>query len=81
MLVLLKMGASSNVSIICVCRKLVKTAPGYKSELWVSLIEKAVSKIFGSYEDLERSIGSLKDDMYLLTGSPSYEYKLQSTTE
>ena len=36
--------------------------------------------MFGSYEDIEKNVGSIKDDMYILTGAPTFEYKLEGST-
>lgn len=36
--------------------------------------------MFGSYEDIEKNVGSIKDDMYILTGAPTFEYKLDALT-
>lgn len=48
--------------------KLAKNSIGYETELWVSLIEKALAKVYGSYEDMQ--FGSLEDFMWELTGAP-----------
>jgi hypothetical protein len=47
----------------------------------VSLIEKAVSKIFGSYEDMTIANLGLKDAFTLITGAPSLEISLSSVKD
>lgn len=49
-------------------KKLAKNSVGYETELWVSLIEKGLSKQYGSYKDMQ--FGSVEDFMWELTGAP-----------
>lgn len=45
-----------------------KNSIGYETELWVSLIEKALAKVYGSYEDMQ--FGTIEDFLWELTGAP-----------
>ena len=44
-------------------------------------MEKAVSKVYGSYEDVEKNTASIRDDLYMLTGAPTYDVPLTGENE
>lgn len=47
-----------------------------KNDIWPSLIEKVLAKMYGSYEKLE--VGETQNTFINLTGCPSFSYNLQN---
>ncbi len=44
-----------------------------KHQFWVAIIEKALAKLFGSYDNLAQVGGTLSEALNIFTGCPSYE--------
>ena len=46
----------------------------YGNEVWMILLEKAIAKVYGSYEAMENQ--SIEKGFNIIAGGPSYMYKL-----